>query len=70
MDKLLNDFRPIKRLIFPSEDNSYVVGGSIDKIEPYSENGQMAAVPWFVIYKDGKVIRRVNAAHVETVEYE
>ena len=40
-----------------------------DKIEPYYENGEMAAVPWFRVLKAGVVIARVNAAHVRLVTY-
>lgn len=43
--------------------------GMCDKIEPYYECGQMAAVPWFRVLKAGVVIARVNAAHVRLVTY-
>jgi hypothetical protein len=34
-----------------------------------SENGQMAAVPWFAVYKNGVVMQRLNGAFIETVCY-
>ena len=42
---------------------------SIDAIEVYEELGQMAAVPWLAVISGGTVIRKINAAHVEQIQY-
>lgn len=37
------------------------IAGNCDRIEVYEENGQMAKVPWFAIWKNEQVIARVDA---------
>lgn len=39
--------------------------GNCDCIVPYGESGQMALVTWFAIWKNGKVIARVDARGLE-----
>lgn len=41
-----------------------------DSIEPYYESHEQGAVPWLRIVKDGKVIARVNAQHLEEIRYD
>lgn len=36
-----------------------------DEIRAYAENGQCAPVPFFAVYRDGKIIARVPAHMVE-----
>lgn len=45
------------------------VGGDIEKIVAYNENGQMTHVIWFAIYSNGRIVRRVNGVFVESVIY-
>ena len=68
MNKLFDDKRPIEA-IWPGPDALVVGKDGVEKIEVYQENGQLAPVAWFAVYKKGVVSHRVNAAHVETVLY-
>lgn len=54
-----------------AEDGYHAVGQwkNCDDIAPYYEAGQMAAVPWFAVTRNGTVIARVNAAKVRSVLY-
>jgi hypothetical protein len=45
------------------------VGGGYDKIVPYHENGQMAPVLWFAVYKGDKIAHKVNGARIQNVNY-
>lgn len=67
------DQRPILGIYYPGEDG----GGwtttpgysfSCDKIVAYGENGQMAPVPFYAVYRGGEIIARVPAQMVE-VQY-
>jgi hypothetical protein len=52
------------------DDSSYYVGqGNVEKIVVSMEYGQMAAVPWFKIYRGGEVDQLVNAALVSVVSF-
>ena len=62
---IIEDDRPIKSIHLANE--GIFVGFEVDEITPYPENGQMAV--WFVIYFNGKLVRRVNGALVESVVY-
>lgn len=61
-----NDPQVIKGLWGPEERWNIEVGPRIDIIEAYIEDGN---VPWFAIYKAGKIISRINSMFVETVIY-
>lgn len=71
MGKLLEDQRPIERLILDGNSLSIIQGqGGIEAIFVCSVHGEMAAVPWFeLLNKDGKVIERVNGKYVVKVVY-
>ena len=69
MTKTIDDKRPIKRIHFPDGGSIGVNRQCIEKIEPYHENGQMAPILWFAIYKKGKIFQRLNSAHIEGIEY-
>jgi len=45
------------------------VGDHCDSIVVSMEAGQMAGVPWFEVWKDGKMISKWNAAKCEGVAY-
>jgi len=52
------------------EDGQILKAGEhCDSIIVSMENGQMAGVPWFEVWKDGKLISKWNAAKVEGVLY-
>jgi hypothetical protein len=48
--------------------------GTVTRIVPYHENGQLAPVVWFAVYDDRHhssfPAQRINSAHVARVEYE
>lgn len=51
----------IKAIFFP--DDSVLEADKNTKIKVILENGQMAHVPWFGVYKKGKLVWKYNAAH-------
>ena len=73
MDKpkqILEDDRPITTLVFPGGESYWQVGASgVTRIVAYAEVGQGAYVPWFAVYTGETLTQRVNAAHVEGVQY-
>lgn len=70
MSVIMKDPRAISAIYAPGEGSSWMVGATkITKIEPYEENGQMAPVLWFEVWKGDHLFVRVNAAHVECVTY-
>jgi len=65
-----HDFRQgdesIEQICFP--DGAVIeIGCHVDAISVSMEYGQSACVPWFAVWKDGKVVSKWNAAHVEGV---
>ena len=54
----------------PNYDYHGVGRNAVEKITVEYACGQMAEVPWFAVWRHGKVWRRVNAALVEEVAYE
>ena len=57
----------VKSLWWPNEGNLTVGQNSVEKITVVMENGQMAGVPWFAVWKDGKVASKYNGALLEGV---
>lgn len=50
-------------------DERVVVGcNGVEKITVVMENGQMAGVPWFAVWKNGKIAMKHNGVFVESVE--
>ncbi len=67
--KTIEDKRKIV-LIQPAGGKNQVVGwDGVERIEAYEETGQMAHVTWFAVYKQGKICRRYNSAHIDHVRY-
>jgi hypothetical protein len=61
--------RPITALIMP--DGRRFCAQPNLRIEPYSENGQMAYVIWFALKTtNGIIVRRINSSYVEQVCYD
>lgn len=72
IDSLVNDTRLIQFVTTAGDGGEFMAVGKegITKIAPYTENGQMAAVPWLAIYKGDDIIVRVNCAAVEYIFYD
>jgi len=67
---IISDERPIVRL-YTAQDSSFAVGNfGVTIIKPYTENGEMALILWFEIYKGDEVVARVNGRYVESVHYQ
>ena len=64
---ITEDERQIKSIHLAKE--GIFIGGDVDAIVAYSENGEMSLVVWFAIYSGGKITRRVNGKFVESVVY-
>ena len=62
------DGQEVKELWWPDESCQSVNHDNCDKITVVMECGQMARVPWFAIWKDGKVVYKHNSAHVASVK--
>ena len=60
---------PIKSIL--TAHNGHFVGqDGVASFRVVMENGQMAPVPWFeAVDETGTVIKRINSAFVESVEY-
>lgn len=76
--RILDDPNPVYSLYFGEDQPSYVVNDDAAsshgaclcrKIEAYSEPGQCADVPWFIVVKQNGQMVRVNAALVQEVAY-
>ena len=54
--------------IFWHPDGEVKVGRmGVEKITVVMESGQCAPVPWFAVWKNGKIVSKYNAAVVEGV---
>lgn len=73
MKTMIEDEREISGIFGPNEEWEIQAVGdcAVDKIECYTENGEMAPIVWFAIYRYGKSEphSRVNSKYVETVVY-
>lgn len=51
------------------KDGSECIAGQlgVEKITVVMENGQMAGVPWFAVWENGKVTNKWNGANLEGV---
>ena len=70
MINIMQDERPITALVFPDGSSVQVGNGTVDGIMPYEENGEMAAVIWFVGLKDGEILYRYNSKYVDSLSYD
>ena len=69
MNKIMQDDRKIETLDFADGISISIVGGTVDEIIPYEENGEMAPVVWFACVKDSEIVSRYNAKYVEGIIY-
>lgn len=61
-----NDPGEITGIYGPEEKWQVAVGIHVDKIDAYVEDGNTV---WFAIFKNGKIVQRINSNFVETVSY-
>ena len=55
-------------VFYPAPNDIYfTVGGKVEKITVVMESGQMAGVPWFAIWENGKIKTKCNGAFVSHV---
>jgi len=55
--------------IYFEDEQILKVGEHCDSIVVSMETGQMAYVPWFEVWKDGKIVSKWNAAKCAGVLY-
>ena len=67
---ILKDERQIKRIIWPNGERMTIGSGGVESITPYGEPGQMAEIIWFAVFRNGRITRRINTAHIDTIVYE
>ena len=65
---LVNDGRAITAIYGPDDVWQVTITSlGISRIEPYLEDGD---VVWFAIYREDRIISRINSRYVETVQYD
>jgi hypothetical protein len=69
---LTNDTRPICQITINADyQNAHTLGRyGVTKITTVDENGEMAHVPWFEVWKGDALYSRVNAKYVSEVLYQ
>jgi len=65
-DQIITGLRTNDGWIYISDISTWF---DITKIVPYYENGEMAAVVWFALYRNDKIIGRINGRHVIEIKY-
>lgn len=71
MEKETNEFYEgdhVKVIYWPDGSMVRVGQNGVEKITVVMECGQMAGVPWFAVWKDGKIVYKHNGAMLESVE--
>ena len=69
LDKLRFEEGDEVQALYWRGDKQVVVGcNGVEKIAIVMEDGEMAGVPWFVVWKNGKIAAKHNGALVESVE--
>jgi hypothetical protein len=58
----------VKAIFWPNDDRVEVGQFGVEKIVVVHECGQMAGVPWFAVYKNGKIDQKFNAASLDGVD--
>ena len=71
MTTIVDDTRPILSAWSEGEDavGARVGFAGVTRIEPYTENGQGAPVPWLKFWKDDVLYMRLNCAHMAEITY-
>jgi len=65
---LVNDGRAITGIYGPDDVWQVTITSfGIERIEPYLEDGD---VVWFAIYREDRIISRINSRYVESVQYD
>lgn len=59
----------LKAIFWPEGGEIEVGKSKCTRIVVVMETGQMARVPWFEVWKDGKSVAKYNGALVEGIEY-
>lgn len=68
---LSKDTRPIYSVVLSGPVMGHQVGkDDCTRISAVDENGEMAHVPWFEVWRGDALYCRVNAAHVAEVYYQ
>lgn len=64
--EIATDKQRIKALYFNNaNEEQYVVGSWADKIEAYEEPGLHCGIAYYRVWKNGNIVARVPAWHVE-----
>lgn len=66
--ELSRDTRPIKQILWPSDEGAMVGVHGVTKIEAYDESGHMACIPWLAVFNGEEIAMRVPADQV-TIQY-
>jgi len=69
MENRFYEGQEVKELWWPNNVNQSINHDNCDKITVIMECGKMVAVPWFAIWKDGKIKVKHNGALVESVVF-
>lgn len=71
MKTIFEDNRDIVALAFPEPNYEFLAVGEngITKIIPYLENGEMARITYFEIWKGESLSSRINGKYVREIHY-
>ena len=67
-DQRFKEGEEIKCIFWPDGEKCKVGSNGVERITVVMEYGQMAEVPWFAVWKDGKVKAKYNGAMLEGIE--
>ncbi|MGD2065842.1 MAG: hypothetical protein PVI43_01565 [Candidatus Bathyarchaeota archaeon] len=67
MENRFYEGQEVEAIYYPDDSEISTNSTHVDKITVVIENGQMAGVPWFAVWKDGKIVSKHNAAHLACV---
>jgi len=67
VDNRFKEGQEVFGFYFPDDSQLTIKQSNVDKITVVMEYGQMATVPWFAVWKDGKIVSKHNGAHLAYV---
>jgi len=57
----------VQRIVFPNDGWIAVGINGTESISVIIEDGQLAAAPWFAVWKNGKIVSKWNGAYIAGV---
>jgi len=67
MDHCFKEGQEVLGIVYPDDSEINIKYDHVDKITVVLEYGQMAGVPWFAVWKNGKITSKHNGAFLACV---